>query len=1295
MKHLKIIFFICFLLNINCYSQFFRNTIPTTSRTFSNLKNVILTKGLFNTSNCFIENIGQYGLSFNKSPKLGIIKYGFEGFDLPVLFTSKGIIVLQRKLKSGLALNQKKSSEDEREREAIDEQSNVIDRSLTMEWIGSNPDVTISGEEPGQGYHTYGLLEARANGFRKLIYKNLYPEIDLVFEFINSNKVGFEYKFIVQPGADPSVIKLKFGGDIQQTSIDNVDNFFAYSSVSGIKLSSPKAILCNFFSTIPEKNNQTNAQKLSIKFVLKNKVLSFQIPGNYDKSKTLIIDPFVTSTSNLTGTSAGIAKDIDFDYNGNIYVAGGGGGSTPCKLAKFDANGILQWTFNGTLTTPSWIFGTTYGGWVVEKSTGNIFIGQGIGPFGSQIIRINSAGTFDNYITTADLNFSENWKMLWNCNSGSPQILVAGGGINSNINLGICTPPSVTLNSLNLTGIPTGAQDVADIVIDPFTNDMYTIFASSVITPSINNMIYKNVIPYGPSNVAWSNFSGFPVLSEQKNRPYLTPNVFGNYENSINALAVNISYLFYWDGKNLKAFNKNNGTVAGTPLLLPANTVLMQGGIVADECNNVYIGNTNGIIKVYKFDGNTFNDAAANDITITGFPTSPVYDLAYDQGLGILYACGNGFVASFDISSYCATTVYSLNVTTDCQSLSAQVNINPAPASGNTLTYILYSGTNVIANNNTGLFTGLTLGSSYTVKAFINQACGGTQVIKIFSLINCPLALSTSNTNATCGLSNGSITGSGISGTPPYQYSINGLNYFSSGVFTNLSAGIYTLYVKDAAGTVVLSNSITIINVPGPQLNATSANASCNMANGSITLNAIGGTSPFQYSINGVSFQNNGLFTNLAAGNYNVTIKDFNNCSATSAITISSIPGPVLTATSSPSNCDNNSGSIVCSANGGNAPYTYSIDGITFQQSNMFTGLGVNNYNTSVKDALGCIANFPISVSLNNSLVVDAGNNITICEGIKQQLSASSNGVSFLWSPSNGLSDITVLNPIASPALTTTYTLTTTQGQCNRTSQTTVFVNKAPIADAGKDSAICFGKNIQLMGTGGSSYSWKPAMYLDNSNIFNPIVINPNPGVITYKLSIVDANGCKSLRDDDVTITVTPAVKLYLGNDTSIAINQPLQLYATDVNNVGFVNYLWSPSYGLNNPNIQSPLAILDRNTTYNVKAITASGCIGTDDIKISVFAGPTIYVPNAFTPNGDGLNDLIKAIPIGMQKFNYFIIYNRFGQKIFSTNDPNIGWDGTLKGAGQNSGAFIWMAEAIDYKGVSHKQKGQFVLIR
>jgi gliding motility-associated-like protein len=258
-----------------------------------------------------------------------------------------------------------------------------------------------------------------------------------------------------------------------------------------------------------------------------------------------------------------------------------------------------------------------------------------------------------------------------------------------------------------------------------------------------------------------------------------------------------------------------------------------------------------------------------------------------------------------------------------------------------------------------------------------------------------------------------------------------------------------------------------------------------------------------------------------------------------------------------------------------------------------------------------------------------------------------------------------------------------------------VVVKPFPIPNAGPDATICFGSSYQLKGSGGILYQWTPPSFLSNTNIPNPVVNVPGAGTYRYVLNVTDANGCTSNTKDTIVLTVLPEAKIFAGNDTSIAINQPLQLNAVDVNGSNFNSYNWSPSFGLNNAFIKDPLSITNRDVTYIVTARNAAGCVATDDIKVRVFQGPELYVPNAFTPNGDGLNDVIRPICAGIRELKRFSVFNRYGQMVFTTTKVGEGWNGIFLGEKQNAGAFTWIAEAIDYKGNVINRKGIAILIR
>lgn len=259
-----------------------------------------------------------------------------------------------------------------------------------------------------------------------------------------------------------------------------------------------------------------------------------------------------------------------------------------------------------------------------------------------------------------------------------------------------------------------------------------------------------------------------------------------------------------------------------------------------------------------------------------------------------------------------------------------------------------------------------------------------------------------------------------------------------------------------------------------------------------------------------------------------------------------------------------------------------------------------------------------------------------------------------------------------------------------------VNVIPLPVANAGPDAIICFGNTFRLNGSGGSLYQWSPSTYLSNPAIQNPLVSIPVAGTYKYILS-VSTNGCTSLKADTVSVTMLPPVNVFAGRDTFVTVNQPLQLNAADINNSGFTNYIWSPSFGLNNPVIKNPVAVLNTlgTTSYIVTARTADGCEDRDDIKITVFAKADLYVPTAFTPNGDGLNDFAVVIPVGIKELKYFSIFNRWGELVFSTKNSLIGWNGIYKGKEQDGNVFVWSAEAIDYNGNIIRKKGTVTLIR
>ena len=210
----------------------------------------------------------------------------------------------------------------------------------------------------------------------------------------------------------------------------------------------------------------------------------------------------------------------------------------------------------------------------------------------------------------------------------------------------------------------------------------------------------------------------------------------------------------------------------------------------------------------------------------------------------------------------------------------------------------------------------------------------------------------------------------------------------------------------------------------------------------------------------------------------------------------------------------------------------------------------------------------------------------------------------------------------------------------------------------------------------------------------NPVHDYSISGNIDVQFNAVASNGCVS---DGITKTINVGhIYATASNDTTILPNIPFQLkvdYGGDFN--GVPSFLWSPDAGLSNHLTWNPTASLQDDITYIVTVSTSQGCSAKDTVVIKVFKGSAVYVPTGFTPNGDGRNDFLRGLYIGIKKVHYFRVYNRWGQQIFSTTSLIEGWDGTIKGVKQQTGTYVWILRAEDLAGKIHEMKGISTLIR
>jgi gliding motility-associated-like protein len=561
--------------------------------------------------------------------------------------------------------------------------------------------------------------------------------------------------------------------------------------------------------------------------------------------------------------------------------------------------------------------------------------------------------------------------------------------------------------------------------------------------------------------------------------------------------------------------------------------------------------------------------------------------------------------------------------------------------------------------------------------------------------VEAQLTLSVGTTTANCGSSNGTITAVASGGSGDYSYSLDyGAVVNSSGFFSGLVDGQYRLTVTDVITGASVSN-LNIYVSSGCMTVTTAVNdATCGNTNGKIVVTATG-TSGYQYSIDGTDFFSTNVFTNVAAGTYTVVVEDADGNLTTAQAKVDDLAGPTVIAIGGDATCLNNDGTINVSTSGGTAPFLYSVNSGSYVSSPTFTGVASGTQNITVKDANGCVVPATVTVFLTNNLTLNVDPGTTICQGTNTTLPVSSNAASYAWTPVSGLSDATIADPVASPSTTTTYEVTATLGICPpQSGSVTVSVLPAPVAAVGPADTICAGKSAQLSGAGGATYQWSPATYLSDPTSADPTVDKPS-STINYSLTVYGADGCASIQPATELVYVTPPPAVFPGDDTAVLAGQTIPLDAIDVNNSGFTSYQWSPASGLSSYSIQDPVAQITQDITYTVVATTAAGCSGTGSIVIAVVGSANMVVPNAFTPNGDGHNDVLRVDAIGIRDFKYFKVFNRWGAEVFSTTNQGIGWDGTRGGRIQDAGVYVWAAMGLDLSGKVVERRGTVILIR
>jgi gliding motility-associated-like protein len=247
--------------------------------------------------------------------------------------------------------------------------------------------------------------------------------------------------------------------------------------------------------------------------------------------------------------------------------------------------------------------------------------------------------------------------------------------------------------------------------------------------------------------------------------------------------------------------------------------------------------------------------------------------------------------------------------------------------------------------------------------------------------------------------------------------------------------------------------------------------------------------------------------------------------------------------------------------------------------------------------------------------------------------------------------------------------------------------NNLPVSAFG-DTVICGGESVVLRATGAMSYQWTPASTLSDSTSANPTA-KPNINT-TYYVIGKDTAGCEG-RDSVIVGIKTPVKVVASGDGQPISCNNSLaQLHAS-----GADRYVWHPGVYLNDSTMAHPVATPPVNTLFTVEGVGINGCVGRDTIMVLVAPGAVHYIPNVFTPNADGLNDVVYPTIYCDFRFERFAMFNRWGEKLFETREYKKGWDGRYKGQYCDQGVYHYFISGTTSTGQPVLFKGNVTLLR
>ncbi|HTA60939.1 MAG TPA: SprB repeat-containing protein, partial [Bacteroidia bacterium] len=1020
----------------------------------------------------FIQNKGQFFIKDKISPDEILYAATIDG--VTYYFTKTGYTVQHltkqknteheiEQLKEKLGINENEGSKGEDEKEF---NYKTISQFHQMQWQGTNPNVQIMADDIVSNYYTYsdvndkqGKITIKAQAYKKLTYKNIYPFIDVVYEF-PADTTGIKYSIYLHPGADVNQIKINYpnnnGVELNQQGNISIKSEFGYIT-----------------DHQPYTYQLNNKAAIKSNFVLHKNTVGFFVDKT-PTNQTIVIDPW---TVNPNFPNANRAYDVDYDKLGNVYAYGGDDAMGFCTLNKYSPTGTLIWTYSANTIS------SYYGDFAIDIHSGSIYIVEGFKPFiGARALKLNSAGVL---LATFPGNpyFVEMWRISYS--KCSNKAVIAGGGTSSPTYQTCYLDTNLTnLNMVQYESTTNCCHDVNCLALDNYGNCYQVTNKSAQNDGIFDNQLVK--LPLPSLMPTTYNVSTNYNLQEAASNYFYSNSVSG-CPNGYNGITTSNTNVYTYDSYVLKKWQGSNGAqLAYKRINYPAfgdSSRVYWGGLTSDDCDNVFLGDSN-VVRQYNSSLNLVNSFI-------------MPDTIFDVKLGLsnnLYACGANFVSAIQVSlSLCNSTTIQTTLAVQNTNCSNALGSATVTATGGTSPYTITWNTTPVQTGTTAI----NLPSGTYLASISDNGCPTQTKVDTVVVAFTGFQTQINTSNVLCnGLSTGAATITASNGASPYTYQWQTGQTTSS--VSGLAAGTYTVKVADATAC---ANIFSVVITQPP---AIAANFSllkiCNSDTATIKVNATGGYTPYTYlwNTNATANQIHGA----TVGIYSVTITDSAHCTKAATYTYTH-PAPIAASfTATTIKCNGDTTNIKVIATGGYSPYTYLWN--TTATTNQIYGATAGVYTVTISDSVHCtnVATYtltqplPIGASFTSTKIKCMGDTTSI----KAIATGGYSPYTYLWNTSATTNQIHGVTAGIYTIAITDSAHCTGVGFDTLTQPTAIVANFSLQKICNSDTAT-----LKVNVTGGIS----PYTYLWNTNATTNQIHGITVG--SYSITITDSAHCTNI----------------------------------------------------------------------------------------------------------------------------------------------------------------------------------------